>query len=133
MYYDDVNEVRLTGNLVKNAEVIKPKSQDSQSEFVKVQLATNESWYHDRNLHTHTEYTSVLFNSKSDVKVASGLEKGDRIYVAGRLRVREWQDDKGVKHTIPVIVANHQGLRILKKKSVAKAGSEKPETTGEDK
>lgn len=124
MYYDDIYEVRLSGYLTTDPEVVKP---ENGVEFAKVSLATNRGWYRNHEYCSSVEYNEVIFNFKPDVKVVlSKLTKGDRIELTGRPKLRKWQGKDGVERVTPTVIAGYQSLRILKAKS-SKENAETPE------
>lgn len=60
-------------------------------------LATNET-YTNRTTGekvTNTEWHNVVMRNKAAEICEKYLNKGDKIYVEGRLKTRKWQDDQG--------------------------------------
>lgn len=61
-------------------------------------LATNES-YTNRTTGervTNTEWHNVVVRNKAAEICEKYLNKGDKVYIEGRLKTRKWQDDKGM-------------------------------------
>ena len=117
MYYNDINEVRLSGYLTADPTFIR-STKENGSDFAKIGLAINRSWTHQKKRCSNTLFSEVLLNNKTDMKMLSHLKKGDRVYVAGKLRINKpWKNNDGVIHVKPVIVANDQTLRVLSSKT----------------
>ncbi len=99
-----VNKVILLGNLGKDPEVKQLKSGDP---MVSVRIATNDTW-RDRatgERRERTEWHSVVIFNEGLGKIAGQyLRKGSKMYVAGRLRTRIWQDDSGDDRTSTEVV-----------------------------
>jgi single-strand DNA-binding protein len=99
-----VNKVILLGNLGRDPEV---KQMRSGEPVVNLRIATNDSW---RDKETgerreRTEWHSVVIFNPALGKVAEQyLKKGSKVYVAGRLRTRTWQDEAGGDRTTTEIV-----------------------------
>jgi len=101
-----VNKVILVGNLGKDPEV---RHLESGAAVANFSLATSET-YKDRNTgekKTVTEWHNiVLWRGLADV-AERFLKKGDQIYVEGKLRTRQWNDQDGnTKYTTEVIGEN---------------------------
>ena len=99
-----VNKVILLGNLGRDPEVKQTRSGDS---MVNLRIATNDSW-RDKDTGERRERTEwhsvVIFNEKLGKIAEQYLKKGSKVYVAGRLRTRTWQDDSGGDRTSTEIV-----------------------------
>jgi single-strand DNA-binding protein len=99
-----VNKVILLGNLGRDPEVKQMRSGDP---VVNLRIATNDTW---RDKETgerreRTEWHSVVIFNPALSKVAEQyLKKGSKVYVAGRLRTRTWQDEAGGDRTTTEIV-----------------------------
>ena len=100
------NEVRITGNLGKDAE-FRPSVGNGLATF---------SLAYNRYRPTEDGYAKMPTNwfrcvawGKLADKVAR-LKKGDRVAVVGRLESREWEDTKGVKHSAIEIVVESISL-----------------------
>ncbi|AXH00673.1 single-stranded DNA-binding protein (plasmid) [Deinococcus wulumuqiensis] len=98
-----MNEVRIVGNLTRDAEIRYTQSGDA---VLQLSVAVNES-YQDRNgqRQEKTHYVDVqmwreLAESMKDAK------KGDPIMVSGRLINESWQDREGNKRNTTKIEAS---------------------------
>ena len=60
-------------------------------------LATNET-YNNRTTGervTNTEWHNIVVRNKGAEVCEKYLKKGDKVYIAGRLKTRKWTDDQG--------------------------------------
>ncbi|MFN4132356.1 MAG: single-stranded DNA-binding protein [Caldimicrobium sp.] len=69
-------------------------------------LATNEVVVRGEGKEVITEWHRVVLFGKLAEAVASSLSKGDRLYVEGRIRSREYEDKNGVKKRAYEIFGN---------------------------
>ena len=98
-----VNRVFLIGNLGANPEV---RSTQGGQTVANLRLATTERWT-DRNgqKQEQTEWHNVVVWGKQAEIVGQYLTKGRQIYVEGRIRTRQWQDQQGQKRYTTEVVA----------------------------
>lgn len=99
-----VNKVILVGNVGREPETKQLPSGGTVASF---SLATTRKW-RDGNGERREETTwhnVKAFGKLSDV-IAQYVHKGDRLYVEGRISVREWTDDGGQKHSRTEIVCD---------------------------
>lgn len=100
-----VNKVILVGNLGKDPEVRHLESGVAVASFT---LATSET-YKDRNTgekKTLTEWHNiVLWRGLAEV-AEKYLNKGDQVYIEGRLRSRSWESDTGTRYITEVVGDN---------------------------
>lgn len=108
-----VNRVILLGNLGIDPEV---RTLESGTKVARVSLATTES-YKDRNGERRdiTEWHSVTFWRGLAEVVERYLNKGDQIYVEGKIRSRKYQDKEGNDRMSFDIVADN--MTMLSKRS----------------
>lgn len=111
-YFDDINEVTLTGRLTENAKKVEAKNKNNEPmSYVRVSIASNREWStKDGAMHSQPEFNTIYFN-KQHVVMAAKLCTGARIYVKGRLKKNSYKDDNGVERQATIIVA--ENLRIL--------------------
>ena len=99
-----VNKVILLGNLGRDPEVKQLRSGDP---VVNLRIATNDTW-RDKETGERRERTEwhsvVIFNPTLGRVAEQYLKKGSKVYVAGRLRTRTWQDQAGADRTTTEIV-----------------------------
>ena len=99
-----VNKVILLGTLGRDPEVRQLRSGDP---VVNLRIATNDTW-RDKATGERRERTEwhsvVIFNPTLGRVAEQYLKKGSKVYVAGRLRTRTWQDQAGADRTTTEIV-----------------------------
>lgn len=104
-----LNKVMLIGNAGKDPEV---RHLENGVAVVTLPIATTER-YKDRNgeFKEQTEWHNVVFwRSLADI-VEKYVKKGSQIFIEGKLRTRNWEDQSGQKKYITEIVA--ENLRLL--------------------
>ena len=91
-----LNTVMLIGNLGKNPEVLKTTT---LGHFVKFSLATSKK-FKDKNgeKQTDTQWHVVYASNRLGTLASSYLKTGDKVFISGELRNREWFDDEGKRH-----------------------------------
>ncbi len=98
-----VNKVILVGNLGANPEM---RYTQGGQPVANLRLATTERWT-DRNgqKQEQTEWHRIVVWGKQAEICGQYLTKGRQIYVEGRIRTRQWQDQQGQKRFTTEIVA----------------------------
>ncbi|HAB31611.1 MAG TPA: single-stranded DNA-binding protein [Cryomorphaceae bacterium] len=87
-----LNKVMLIGNLGKDPEV---RNFDNGGKLVRFPMATTEN-YTDRegNRKENTEWHTVVVRSPRLGEVCERyLKKGDKVFIEGKIRSRQWTDD----------------------------------------
>jgi len=104
-----LNKVMLIGNVGKDPE---PRHLENGTMFVTIAVATTER-YKDRNgeVKEQTEWHNVVCWRNIAEIVEKYVRKGTQIYVEGKLRSRNWEDQNGQKRYITEVVADT--LRLL--------------------
>lgn len=98
-----VNKVILLGRLGRDPEV--RYSQDG-SAIANFSLATDEPVKAaDGNWETRPEWHRIVAFQKTAEVCANYLFKGSQVYVEGKLRTRNWEDNTGTKRYTTEIVA----------------------------
>lgn len=103
-----INKVILVGNVGMDPEV---RSLETGVKVARVRLATTERIFNRQTNESteHTEWHTVtLWRGLADV-VDKYVRKGSQIYIEGRLRSREWEQD-GQKRYATEIVADEMKL-----------------------
>jgi single-strand DNA-binding protein len=99
-----VNKVILVGNLGANPEM--RFTQGGQA-VARLRLATTERWTDKSGQRQEaTEWHSVVAFGKLAEICGQYLTKGRQIYIEGRIRTRQWQDQQGQKRYTTEVVAN---------------------------
>src|SRR5713226_798120 len=98
-----VNKVILIGRLGKDPEV---KYTPSGAPVAKFSLATDEV-FKDRNgeMQKHTEWHNIVAWNKLAEICGEYLTKGKQVYIEGRIRSRQWEDQDKNKRTAYEIIA----------------------------
>ncbi|SDD60405.1 single-strand binding protein [Pricia antarctica] len=89
-----LNKVMLIGNLGDEVKMHYFENGDCIGRFP---IATSETYTNKKTGErtTTTEWHNIIVRNKSAEICEKYLGKGDKIYVEGRLRTRQWQDDTG--------------------------------------
>ncbi len=90
-----INKVILIGNLGSDPEV---RTLESGVKVANFNIATNETFKNKNGAkQERTEWHRiVLWRNLAEI-AETYLKKGDRIYIEGRIRTRQWEDKDGVK------------------------------------
>lgn len=111
-----VNKVTILGNLGREPEI--RKTGDGKS-IANLNIATSENWKdRDGNKQEKTEWHRVVVFGKLADIVEKYLNKGDSVYIEGKLQTRKWQDSQGQdKYTTEISVDGFGGtLKMLGKR-----------------
>lgn len=110
-----VNKAILIGNVGKDPEV---KHLDSGMVITNIRLATSETYNNKNNEKvTNTEWHNVvLFRNLAEI-AEKYVNKGDALYIEGRIRTRSWDDKDGNKRYMTEIVGNNMQMLGGGKKS----------------
>jgi single-strand DNA-binding protein len=103
-----INRVILIGNLTRDAET----STGPTTTVTRMRIATNAVWRDaDGNRQESAEFHSVVAFGKLAEICGSYCVKGRRIYIAGRLRSRDYDGSDGLRrHTTEIVV---EVMRLL--------------------
>ncbi len=103
-----VNKVILIGNLGKDPVVRHLESGVAVASF---SIATTETFKSkDGNKTEHTEWHNiVLWRGLAEIS-EKYLKKGDKVYIEGRLRTRQWDDKDGNKRYTTEILADNMTM-----------------------
>jgi single-strand DNA-binding protein len=132
-----LNKVMLIGNVGRDPEV---KYIDQGVATATLSLATNTPGYTLPNgtvVPERTEWHRVLLWRKLAEVVEKYVRKGDKLYIEGELRTRNYTDKKGISHTITEVWANSMEMLSTKpassatQQSVVPAAPVAPATTSE--
>lgn len=98
-----LNKVMIIGNLGRDPEMRYTPSGRPVTTFT---LATSRSWNTaDGEHHSETEWFNVVAWGNLAETCKQHLNKGQQVYIGGRLQTRRWEDKEGAKHTTIEIVA----------------------------
>jgi len=111
-----LNKVMLIGNVGADPEVRYLEGNSGNAKVATFRLATTER-YKDRSGETreNTEWHNIVAWRNSADIVENYVKKGSSLYVEGRLRTREWQDQTGAKRRTTEIMVD--SLQLLGRKN----------------
>ena len=98
-----LNKVMVIGHLGRDPEMRFTPNGKSVSNFC---VACNRSWQgSDGNTHTDTDWFNVVAWGNLAEEAKQRLQKGNLVYIEGRLQTRNWQDTQGQQHKSVEIIA----------------------------
>lgn len=117
-----VNKVILLGHLGKDPDIRHLEGGVTVASF---SVATSEN-FRDKNSGEKREQTEwhnvVMWRNLAESVEKSELKKGDRVYLEGKIRTRQWQDKDGNKRTSIEIVADTFTIITRKKDRAVEDG-----------
>ncbi len=120
-----LNKVMLIGHL---GDEVKLHYFEGGNCIGRFPIATNETYTNKQTGEkvTSTEWHNIVVRNKAAEICEKYLNKGDKIYVEGRLKTRQWQGDDGVtKYTTEIHV---QDFTFLTTKQESMSNEPKPST-----
>ncbi|MGD1053497.1 MAG: single-stranded DNA-binding protein [Candidatus Dormibacteria bacterium] len=103
-----VNMVILIGNLTKDAESLP----SSGKPMTRMRLATNSVWRDtEGNRQEETEYHSIICFGRLAEVCALYCTRGRRVYIAGKLRTRDYTSSDGLRRFTTEVVA--ESVKLL--------------------
>ena len=107
-----LNKVMLIGNVGKDPEI---RHLENDVAVVTLPIATTER-FKDRSgtVKEQTEWHNVVFWRNLAEIVEKHVRKGSQVFIEGRLRTRNWEDQSGQKRYVTEIVADT--MRLLGKR-----------------
>lgn len=128
-----VNKVILIGNLGRDPEVRYTPSGTAVANFT---LATTETWTNrDGEKQSHTEWHRIVAWRRLGEICGEYLSKGKQVYIEGRIRTNEWEDQEGNKRkTTEIEALNMQmlGLRGPAESLTEESPDPRPGTAGKE-
>ena len=111
-----INEVVLMGNLGHPPEL--RYFQDGKP-HLRLSLATTEKWRDNSSgdLLTDTQWHIVLFKGNLAQRVSDYMDVGDKLWLRGRIKNRQYTDDDGVVRSISEVHARELKMIWTKNKS----------------
>lgn len=100
-----LNKVILIGNL---GDEVKMHYFDDKNCVGRFPIATSESYISKQTNEriTNTEWHNVVVRNKAAEICEKYLNKGDKIYIEGKIKTRKWTDDKGAERYSTEIQCN---------------------------
>jgi single-strand DNA-binding protein len=90
-----LNKVMLIGHL---GDTVKMHYFEGGGCIGRFPLATNETYTSKQTNErvTNVEWHNIVVRNKAAEICEKYLNKGDKVYIEGRIKTRKWQDDKGM-------------------------------------
>ena len=100
-----LNKVMLIGHL---GEHVKMHYFDDKNCIGRFPIATNETYTNKQTNEkvSNTEWHNIVVRNKAAEVCEKYLNKGDRVYIEGRLKTRKWSDDKGQERYTTEIICS---------------------------
>ncbi|MDY7828566.1 single-stranded DNA-binding protein [Aeromonas caviae] len=105
-----INKAILIGNLGQDPEV---RYMPGGNAVTSITLATSDTWRDKQTgeAKERTEWHRVVFMGMLAEVAGKHLKKGSQVYVEGKLRTRNWQDQSGQeRYTTEVLVDSFTGV-----------------------
>ena len=101
----NLNKVMIIGNTGRDAELRYTANGTAVSDFSMAVNSRRRSQSGDWEDETEW-FQVVLFGDRAE-RISQYITKGKQLYVEGRLRTRNWDDDQGVRHYRTEVIANN--------------------------
>jgi single-strand DNA-binding protein len=125
----DLNKVMVIGRLGRDPEMRYTPTGRPVTTF---SVASSRSWTTSEGEHrTETEWFNIVAWGGLAEICNQYLEKGNRVYVEGRLQTRRWEDQTGARKSITEVVANEMIMLTRKPTRPEAAHSEIEEEDAE--
>lgn len=123
-----LNKVQIIGHLGRDPEMRYTPSGKPVTTFT---VAVSRSWNTvDGERHNETEWFNVVAWGNLAEICKQYLNKGQQVYIEGRLQTRRWDDKEGVKHTSVEVVANE--MMMLGDRRDHNSAAQSSESVSED-
>lgn len=121
-----LNKVMLIGHL---GDEIKMHHFEGGGCIGRFPLATNESYINKQTNEriTNTEWHNIVVRNKAAEICEKYLNKGDKVYIEGRIKTRKWQDDKGADRYSTEIQCSDFTFLTTKNESMQAGGNTMPQ------
>lgn len=127
-----VNKVILVGNVGTDPKV---RYFDKGSAIATFRMATTERGYTLQNgteVPERTEWHNVVFWGKNAEIVEKYVHKGDKMYVEGKLRTRNFDDANGIQRSVTEIAVDTFEMMPRSQQSTMGTSAPLPEDTTAD-
>ena len=105
MQKSSVNKVIIVGNLGQDPEA---RFTPQGTAVTNLSIATNESWKNQEGqIQDRTEWHRVVMYGKMAETASEYMRKGSMVYVEGRLRTKEWEDQNQIKRKTTEIMCDN--------------------------
>jgi len=105
MQKSSVNKVIIVGNLGQDPEA---RFTPQGTAVTNLSIATNESWKNQEGqIQDRTEWHRAVLYGKMAETASQYMKKGSMVYVEGRLRTKEWEDQNQNKRKTTEIMCDN--------------------------
>lgn len=118
-----LNKVLLIGFLGKDPEIRYTPSGVAVASF---SIATTENWTKDGEKQSHTEWHQIVAWNRLAEICSEYLVKGSQVYIEGKIRTNEWEDQDGNKRSKKEVIANTVQFLSRSDSPKAEPGAETP-------
>ena len=115
-----LNQAFIIGNVTRDPEM---RTTTGGQHVLTLGVATNERWKDRASSENkeRTEFHNVVVWGDLAQEVASGMKKGQKVYVSGRVQTRSFETQAGVKRYTTEIIADAVSLLGVKNHVVAES------------
>ena len=129
MQKSSVNKVIIVGNLGQDPEA---RFTPQGTAVTNLSIATNESWKNQEGqIQDRTEWHRVVLYGKMAETASEYMRKGSMVYVEGRLRTKEWEDQNQNKRKSTEIMCDNFTM-LGRRGDNQTSQNNKPESTSEE-
>jgi single-strand DNA-binding protein len=98
-----MNKAMVIGNLGNDPEL---RHTQNGTPVVTFNVATTEKWKDAEGvLQNHTDWHRIVAWKGLAEVCNSHLKKGSKVYIEGKMQTRKWDDENGVTHYTPEVIA----------------------------
>lgn len=123
-----INKVILVGN-IGNVDV---KELNNGNKLVIASLATSESYKKDDEWVENTEWHRCVFTIPGLSERASSLNKGDKVYLEGKIKTNSWETKEGEKRESKEVSITSLQVFSRSQKTESPTTSKKQEVVNDD-
>jgi single-strand DNA-binding protein len=102
--FDDINEVRLLGNITNEPDL---KFTPSGTAVLSFSVATNRRYQKENEWVDEPAFHNIVVWGQRAQSLAQRISKGTRVHVAGRLQTRSWEGTDGKKNYKTEIISDN--------------------------
>lgn len=103
MLFDDINEVRIMGNITQDPDL---RFTPSGSAVMNFSVATNRSYKSGDEWQEEVTYHNVVVWGNLAQQLSTRIKKGTKVYLDGRLQTRSWESDGRKNYKTEVVASN---------------------------
>ena len=129
MQKSSVNKVIIVGNLGQDPEA---RFTPQGTAVTNLSIATNESWKNQEGqIQDRTEWHRVVLYGKMAETASEYMRKGSMVYVEGRLRTKEWEDQNQIKRKTTEVMCDNFTM-LGRRGDNQPSQNNRPESSAED-